>query len=209
MMRPSEMGIMVGIHRDKVPRQPGPRVDSAWSPGDLERLTAGYEDRLGPMLENSVLDFVFPQAWGYFKDRANVAGFLSHRFSQIPDPNDRGATHTPVPDATKGSNREDRWKLQTLDLVGLLLHDEPVVYVSDNLPSMDELKGAATRPLDKFETLGLIAIRQGENLFIAHDGKSLRTLGGISSTKQCVACHGCQRGDLFGAFSYTLRRAGE
>ena len=29
-------------------------------------------------------------------------------------------------------------------------------------------------------------------------------LGAIRSAKQCVQCHGGQRGDLLGAFSYTL-----
>ena len=40
-------------------------------------------------------------------------------------------------------------------------------YVSDHLPSMDELRSATTRPLDNFETLGLIALCQGEDLFIS------------------------------------------
>ena len=72
--------------------------------------------------------------------------------------------------------------VQTLDLVGLLLHEEPVTYVSDSLPSMDELKGAAIRPLDKFQTLGLIAVREGDDFFISLDGRSVRTLGDILST---------------------------
>jgi len=113
---------------------------------------------------------------------------------------------TGKPESTKATESEDRWKVQTLDLVGLLLHDEPVAYISDHLPSMDELRTASTRPLDKFETLGLIALRHGKDLFISRDGESLRMRGGISSTKQCVVCHGGKRADLLGAFSYTLRR---
>ena len=205
MMHPSEMGLKMFARRDPVPSQPGPRITSLWSPGDYERLSADYESWLGPLLENSVLDFVFPRAWGYLKDRKHVAGFLSHRFSLIPDPNDRGRMDTPTPESIKVSEPKDRWKIQTLDLVGLLLNDEPVAYVSDHLPSMDELRGATTRPLDNFETLGLIALRQGEGLFISRDGASLRMLGGISSAKQCIGCHGGKRGDLLGAFSYTLR----
>ncbi len=30
-------------------------------------------------------------------------------------------------------------------------------------------------------------------------------LGAVRSAKQCVKCHGGSRGDLLGAFSYTLR----
>jgi hypothetical protein len=205
MMHPSEMGLKIGLRRELVPSQPGPRISSVWSPGDFQRVTAGYESWLGPLLENSVLDFVFPQAWGYRKDRLHVAGFLSHRFSRVPDPNYRWGMHTPTPESTNVSEPKDRWNVQTLDLVGLLLHDEPVAYVSDHLPSMDELRGAGTRPLDKFETLGLIALRQGEDLFISRDGESLRMLGAVASTNQCVACHGGDRGDLLGALSYTLR----
>jgi hypothetical protein len=205
MIRPSGMSLKFGVRRELVPPQPGPRITSVWSPGEFEPLSAGYETWLGPLLENSVVDFVFPRAWGYRKDRRHVAGFLSHRFSEVPDPNDRSVTRVPTPESTNVSARENRWKVQTLDLIGLLLHEEPVAYDSDNLPSMDELKGATTRPLDKFETLGLIALRQGQDLFISPDGASLRMLGGISSMKQCVACHGGERGDLLGAFSYTLR----
>jgi hypothetical protein len=205
MMRPSEMGLKIGVRRELVPSQPGPRITSVWSPGEFVKLSAGYETWLGLLLENSVLDFVFPRAWGYQKDRRHVAGYLSHRFSRVPDPIDRWEMHTPTPESTEVSEPKARWKVQTLDLVGLLRHDEPVVYVSDHLPSMDELRGAATRPVDKFETLGLIALRHGEDLFVSRDGESLRMLGAISSTKQCVACHGGERGDLLGAFSYTLR----
>jgi hypothetical protein len=142
------------------------------------------------------------------KDRRHVAGFLSHRFSQVPDPNDSRKMQIPGPESTKICELKDRWKVQTLDLVGLLMHGDPVAYVSDHLPSMDELRDAPVRPLDKFETLGLIALRQGEELFISRDGASLRMLGGISSTKQCIGCHGGERGDLLGAFSYALERDG-
>jgi hypothetical protein len=209
MIRPSVMSLKFVVARDLVPPQPGPRISSVWSPGEFEPLSAGYETWLGPLLENSVLDFVFPRAWGYIKDRRHVAGFLSHRFSQEPDPNDSRKMQIPGPESTKISEPKDRWKVQTLDLVGLLMHDDPVAYVSNHLPSMDELRDAPVRPLDKFETLGLIALRQGEDLFISRDGTRLRMLGGISSMKQCVACHGGQRGDLLGAFSYTLSRDGQ
>jgi len=34
-------------------------------------------------------------------------------------------------------------------------------------------------------------------------------LGATYGAKQCVACHGGERGDLLGVFSYTLQRGGE
>ena len=71
---------------------------------------------------------------------------------------------------------------------------------------MGQLRAAPTRPLDKFESLGLFTVQQGDDLFISRDGEGVRMLGAIRSTKQCVACHGGERGDLLGAFSYTLQR---
>ena len=132
-----------------------------------------------------LLDFINFENFGYVKDRRHVAGFQSHRFSKVPEPT-------------------DGWRIETLDLVGLLLHEKPVAYVSANLPRMDELKKAPTRPLDRFESGGLEKLRGGEDLVTAEAGANLRMLGAIRSARQCVDCHGGRRGDLLGAFSYTL-----
>src|SRR5262249_24914209 len=93
---------------------------------------------------------------------------------------------------------------QTLDLLGIVVHADPVVYVTDNLPRMDELRGAPTRPLDDFEQAGLKALRAGDDLFIRDRVEGRRVLGAIRSAEQCVDCHGGERGYLLGAFSYTL-----
>ena len=74
------------------------------------------------MHDAGTLDFVNPVGFGFMKDRRHVAGFQSHAFSEVPD-------STP------------RWCVERLDLIGLLLHPEPVAYVSDKLPAMDELRG--------------------------------------------------------------------
>jgi hypothetical protein len=143
---------------------------------------------LASIFVDNIIDFVFAQGWGYFKDRRHVAGFSSHRF-------------------TREAPKAKQWRVRTLDLVSLLLHDEPVAYVSDELPAMDELRAASIRPLDKFESIGLVSLRQGEGLFISRDGDAIRMLRAIHSTKQCTACHGGERGDLLGAFSYAIVRA--
>jgi hypothetical protein len=137
--------------------------------------------------EASLDGFLWPRTFGYVKDRRHVAGFIAHQFTHVPD----------------------RWndpKLQTLDLIGLLLHDEPVAYVSADLPNMDELRQAPTRPLNRIEAVGLASLQQGEDFFIQQKGDTTWMIGSIRSTKQCIACHGGQRGDLLGAFSYTLAR---
>ena len=104
-----------------------------------------------------------PRGFGYIKDRRHVAGFETHRFSQVPAP--AGA-----------------WKVRTLELVSLLLHDEPAVYVSDHLPRMEHRSGIPTRPLDRFERFGLGAVRQGEDLFIAAESDGVRMVGAVRST---------------------------
>jgi hypothetical protein len=136
---------------------------------------------------DSLVDFVHPQGFGYVKDRRHVAGYQAHQFSRAPEP--------PPP-----------WRLQTLDLVGLVVHEAPVAYVSAHLPRMDELREAPTRSLDAFESAGLASLRGGEDLVVREANGSLRMLGAIRSTKRCVECHGGERGDLLGCFSYTFRR---
>ena len=189
MLSPSEGSLAVNLRREPVPLQPGSRFASKWSPGELEPLPAADDVPLNRMLDASILDFVNPQGFGFFKDRRHVAGFEMHRFSQVPAP-------------------KNQWKVQALELVSLLLHDEPEVYVSSLLPRMDRLHGVPTRPLDRFENLGLNTLRQGEDIFTTQGKEGARMLGAVRSTKQCVACHGGKRGALLGAFSYTLRSDG-
>jgi hypothetical protein len=67
---------------------------------------------------------------------------------------------------------------------------------------MKRLGTTPTRSLDNFETAGL---RKGDDLFLARTRDGYRLLGAIRSAKQCVKCHDGERGDLLGAFSYSLR----
>lgn len=136
---------------------------------------------------DGVADFVNPGGFGFFKDRRHVAGFQSHQFSQAP-------------------SVSGEWKLQTLDLVGLVVHDRPIAYVSANLPRMEELRKAPTRPLDDFEAAALEDLHRGEDLVVREGDGGRRMLGAVRSIKQCVPCHEGQPGDLLGAFSYTFTR---
>lgn len=135
----------------------------------------------------SLLDFVYPDGFGYAPTRRFVAGFRPHRFSKVPEP-------------------VEKWEVRRLELVGLLLNPTPRVYVSDNLPRMEEVKRLPTREPNGSEADGLKAIRGGEDLHSRGDDRAARMVGAIRSVNQCVACHGGQRGDLLGAFSYHLRR---
>jgi hypothetical protein len=190
MTHPTEERLRHGVQEtDPVP-QPVPRASPSGFPDGLPPAPVPTEDPVRLTLHrDSVLDFANLAASGYVKDRRHVAGFRPHRFSRV-------------------SEAERPLKVETVDLVSLLLHPEPAAYVSADLPRMDELRGAPTRPLDEFELAGLEQIRQGEDLVVGESGPTLRMLGSIRSIEQCVKCHGGERGDLLGAFSYTLARQG-
>lgn len=176
---------------DRVPddpgliRQPGERETSTGGSGDGPLV--GSDDRGLDLHRQSLEDFLNPRSFGYLRDRSHSVGFLSHRFSEAP----------PAPKS---------YRLQTLDLVGLVKHEQPVAYVSEHLPRMDELKDAPTRNLDDFEAEALDALNKGEDLVARESAGRLRMLGAIRAVRQCTTCHGCERGVLLGAFSYSLKR---
>ena len=72
---------------------------------------------------------------------------------------------------------------------------------------MEQIRQGKTRTLDGFEEAALPTLREGEDLFIASKGETVRMLGALRATKTCQQCHDADVGDLLGAFSYTLRRA--
>ena len=180
---PTEERLKPRLERGDTPVQPGPPV--IWGYGEpFGTVPDTDQKRLAGLHASGLLDFVNAREWGYVQSRSRVAGFLSHRFSRVPE--------------------IETWRVQRIELVGLLKHPEPVVYVSDRLPAMIELPSVPTRPLDTFEEAGLGAVRRGEDGFAARRGDVIRFVGGIRSARQCVECHGGERGDLLGAFSYAL-----
>ena len=126
MSYPSEWSLAATFRPRVVPPQPGSHFGTIWSPGAHERLPADAEAPLGDLLEESILDFVNEPGFGYFKDRHHVSGFLPHEFSRTPSP-------------------AKNWELQTLELVSLLLHDEPEVYVASHL-LLDEQVAQRSNP---------------------------------------------------------------
>lgn len=151
-----------------------------WDPRKAEEVSA-----LRALHTGSIVSFAFPQGFGFVKDRAHVAGFASHRFREL--------SRSPEP-----------WKIVHIELVSLLLHDPPAVYQSDELPRMDREKKVPTRPMDPFESAALARIKKGEDLIVSEVPKGLRMLGSIRNAKQCIQCHEGKRGDLLGAFAYSL-----
>jgi hypothetical protein len=168
-------------HDDKtLPSSPG-----FVEPSDREELSGD----LRKLNKRSVLDFLDPNHLGYVRNREEVAGFISHQFSSDP------------------SRSIEKCYVRNLELISLLKHDPPAAYLSENLPRMEELRDAKTRPLDNFETAALAALEKGENLQINHEPNRIRMLGSIRAAKACLKCHSVERGTLLGAFSYDLRPA--
>jgi hypothetical protein len=157
-------------------------------------------DMLTVFHHNARLDFVNPSSFGVVKDRDHVAGFRPHQFWYLPELTDL----RPVP--RQAARPKERWVIGRLELVSLLKHDTPAVYVSDHLPRMQELKDNKTRPLDDFEQVGLKVLRSGEDLHAVAGTNRIRMVGALRAAKQCLDCHHGRRGDLLGAFSYDLRR---
>ena len=139
--------------------------------------------------ESALQDFASPDRFGYVRSREQVAGFEPHHFSQLPAPD----------------KSEPRWRTVRVELVSLLKHDRPMVYVSKNLPRMDELRNAPVRPLDAFEQTALAALEHGEEVVSQTHGDRLRMLGAVRAVQQCLDCHQVKRGAMLGAFSYELR----
>jgi len=185
----SEIKTFRNIVHDRSPvRQPD--YLNPFTPPSKKHISALQSWNTGEMFnihDNGVLDFVNTNGLGYVKDREHVAGFQKHGMSKVP----------------KGSTE---WSVAHIDLVGLVVHEKPVVYITANLPQMDEVSSAPKRPLDSFELAGLETLREGEDLYYRGAGDKARMLGSIRCVKQCLACHGGSRGDLLGAFSYGLIR---
>jgi hypothetical protein len=156
----------------------------------LAERSAEGDKNLDTLLEQSRADFLNPLGFGYVKSRGDAIGFLSHRFTKSP-------IYT-IP-AT------GIWRIDSLDLISMLKHKEPVAYVSKNLPRMDELRDAPTRPLDDFERERLPKLQAGEEISAAQGARRLRVLGALRATESCLTCHTAVKNDLLGAFSYDLR----
>ena len=89
-----------------------------------------------------------------------------------------------------------------VNLIGLVKHAEPVVYLTGKAKDPKEVK---TREPDDFEASALDALRNGEDLKAEKEGTKMRAVGPIYAGKRCTACH--ERGLFLGAFSYRLELA--
>lgn len=95
------------------------------------------------------------------------------------------------------------WVVKDIQLVGLVKHPDPVVYLTGGAEMLKE-KDVKTRRPDAFEARALEVIRGGGDLVQAEKrGDALRAVSGIYAGKQCSKCHE-RPGEMLGAFSYRL-----
>lgn len=135
-----------------------------------------------------------------------VKDFLTPRSADQEQP---APTFAIVFDEKKYDRTKKVWEAKNIDLIGLVKHPEPVVYVSEKItPNMTRQDTPPTRMLDEFELGGLAMLHKGENLFARSSDGVIRLLGAVRTEAECVSCHREKKeGDLLGAFSYTLREA--
>ncbi len=170
----------------------GTQVTAQWaSTPSAERLMnvlAYHQDR-----------FADVRSFGHVAKLDRVAGFRPHAFLVRPQ---LAFDEPPKPEA-----KESSWKVTRLQLVSLLMHDEPAVYVSKSLPRMSELaERPVTRELDDFEQSALAKLEAGENVVHRATLNRIEMVGAIRAVKHCLQCHEVERGALLGAFSYSLFR---
>jgi len=103
------------------------------------------------------------------------------------------------------SELED-WVLDRIELVSLLKHEQPVVYINRHQPRMEDAATAKTRKLDRFQAAALKKLYAGEDVVIASKLNHLTMVGSVRASRQCVQSHSVERGHLLGAFSYQLVR---
>lgn len=172
--------------RPPVP-QPNMIVTDAWKRIEMNREYQNSEPISFLSAHSSnILDFVAPINFGYMQSKKRFAGFKGHQINSLHEP--------------------ETWAINRLELVGLLLAPKPRVYVSEYLPSMEQMRVAKTRPLNFFEAEGLAKLEGGDELFFREEPGGMRMLGALRIVKQCMKCHDGERGDLLGAFSYILEK---
>ncbi len=190
-------------------RQPvAPVPGDSDSTGDRSDLWLPLESENAPrkalntLHENMSFDFARPASFGWVRDLEHVTGFQPHAVGNF----DRHKmTFVYKAEDETSAEHDAGWKMERVELVSLLKSAEPGVYVSENLPRMDQLSEARRRPLDGFETIALRELRNGESLVVRSQGERVKMMGALRAAKQCAVCHEVPRGTLLGAFSYCFR----
>ena len=190
-----------GFGRNRRPEGPGP------DEGRTIPVDSSYEDEfVGPRLsarDEQGLSFLDALAVRLHKSRLVSFGQVGTVAEKGKEKHPVGAVN-PMGEPLEGEASGPRWRIKKLELVGLLVHEQPVVYLTDDLPRMAEVREAKTRVLDPFEANGVSQLKIGKDLYVQEMGRRVRMIGSIRAGQKCLTCHEVKRGDLLGAFTYEL-----
>lgn len=148
------------------------------------------DDDLTKLHHTGLNEFLDEERLGYIESIDRVIGFEPHAVQTLP---------AAIPASS------ETWRVARLELVSLLKHDSPAVYISDSLPNLDQLKNLTTRDLDDFEQSSLARLRGDEEIVVDNQPTAIRMLGAVRAGEVCLACHQVPQKTLLGAFSYELR----
>lgn len=140
----------------------------------------------------AVDDFLTPDRIGYVRSKVEVAGFNSHELTNL------GSKWA------NSSQASSKWQVVRLELVSLLRHPEPRVYVAATMPAMDQLATVPHRALNDFESRALPSLVSQQDVVVDRHPNQIQMLGAVRAGKSCLECHEGQRGKLLGAFSYEI-----
>lgn len=143
------------------------------------------------MHRDAILSFAEPERMGFIRSREEVTGFEAHEVTALTD-------YDSDPASVKN------WQVTRLELVSLLRHSEPRVYVSNTMPRMDQLEEVEHRALNDFEKNALPQLNTQTDLVVDIQPDQIRMLGSVRAGKTCLQCHEGERGKLLGAFTYEL-----
>lgn len=175
------------LRADVAPVPPLPAVESASS------ILLTKEFLREQNFEN-IVRFAPPATLGAVNSQLAARAFQPHAFTSRRRPGD-----------LKPRGSQEKWILQRLELISLLKHDPPAVYVSQNLPAMSELVDAPTRAANAFEIAAISQLRRGEEIVTDVHPAELQMVGAIRALEECRRCHQVPRRGLLGAFSYRFR----
>jgi hypothetical protein len=190
MRRPTRQAIVLTEYPpEPLPSAPPATVDYRTEPeptANVESLTTKHFEA-----RNSFLD---SRAFGFIRNRDQVAGFEAHAFRR------------PFAPEVENDTKPVAWKVTSLQLVSLLKFEAPQVYDTPHFPDMVELVGVPTRSLTPFESDNLPKLATQEDVVIEPGQNRIEMLGSLRASKTCTACHSVPEGTLLGAFTYVISR---
>ena len=121
---------------------------------------------------SAVYNFVEPNRMAYARNRDEVSGFESHGLSTLERYDCCNVSHQPD------------WQVTRLELVSLMRHAEPRVYVAASLPEMDKLADVPNRPLNTFEQNALTQLIAQEDVVANQQPDRIEMLGALAPAKR-------------------------